>query len=153
MGNKLANGVYFFPLTPIETTGGQVKHAIKGLDEYLKTFGECYFSTVRIKEAKAWKKHTKMTCNLFVPKGAVKFVFYDDRQVGSKNQIITEFLLDDNLHYGRLIIKPGIWFGFAGAGDQDSIILNVSDLPHDPTEGLRLEPGSAEIPYKWQFDN
>jgi dTDP-4-dehydrorhamnose 3,5-epimerase len=145
----VAEGVYFYPLKPIVTTGGKVLHAIKGLDASLASFGECYFSTAKSKDPKAWKKHTLMTCNLFVPKGAVKFVFYNDK-VDPESQQFTEFILSEE-NYGRLVIKPGTWFGFAGIADGESIILNVSDVPHDPAESLRLEPGDDAIPYKWNF--
>jgi dTDP-4-dehydrorhamnose 3,5-epimerase len=78
MGIEIIKGVFFYPLQPIVTTGGKVMHAIKGLDENLPGFEECYFSTADSKKPKAWKKHFQMICNLFVPAGAVRFVFYDE---------------------------------------------------------------------------
>jgi dTDP-4-dehydrorhamnose 3,5-epimerase len=151
MDTQLINGVFFRPLTPIGTTGGKVMHAVKGMDENLPEFGECYFSTCLPKDPKAWKKHAKMICNLFVPVGAVKFVFYDDRQESSDYGKIVEFEVSEK-NYGRLIIHPGIWFGFAGVTAQgESLILNVASIPHDPYESERLEPGTTTIPYQWKF--
>ena len=151
MGTEVINGVYFNQLTPIGTTGGRVMHAVKGLDDNLPEFGECYFSTCQPKDPKAWKKHTKMICNLFVPVGAVKFVFYDDRQESKDYSKVVEFEVSEK-NYGRLIIHPGIWFGFSGINEQgESLILNVANIKHDPAESIRLEPGTDQIPYRWQF--
>jgi dTDP-4-dehydrorhamnose 3,5-epimerase len=151
MVTEIIEGVYFYPLNIIATTGGSVMHAIKGLDSHFPEFGECYFSTAQSKNPKAWKKHLKMICNLFVPSGAVKFVFYDDRKESINFGEIKEFTLSA-ANYGRLVINPGIWFGFSGvAENMDSLVLNVSNIKHNPQESLRLEPGTNEIPYTWKF--
>jgi len=152
MVTEIINGVHFFPLNPIVTTGGKVMHAIKGVDQNLPEFGECYFSTCRCKDPKAWKKHTQMICNLFVPVGAVKFVFYDDRADSKDYGKIKEFTVSET-SYGRLVINPGIWFGFSGISERgESLILNVANILHNPSESMRLEPDTAEIPYSWKFD-
>ncbi len=150
MGTEIISGVHFYALMPIRTTGGSVMHAIKGLDDNLPDFGECYFSTARSKDPKAWKKHSRMICNLFVPKGAVRFVFYDDRAGSRDEGKITELIVSET-NYGRLVIQPGIWFGFAGVADEESLILNVASILHDPAESIRLEPGDEKIPFTWTF--
>ena len=127
-------------------------HAVKGLDENLPAFGECYFSTAESKQPKAWKKHTQMICNLFVPVGAVKFVFYDDREDSDDYGKIEELEISAT-NYGRLVIYPGIWFGFSGiTAAEESVILNVANIQHNPTESIRLEPGTTDIPYTWKFE-
>ena len=149
MGTEIIEGVFFQPLPTINTTGGSVMHAVKGLDDNLPQFGECYFSTAD--QPKAWKKHNHMICNLFVPVGAVKFVFYDDRPDSKDYQQIKEIIVSPAA-YGRLVINPGIWFGFSGLGAGfTSVILNVASIGHDPGESIRLEPGDAAIPYHWAF--
>jgi dTDP-4-dehydrorhamnose 3,5-epimerase len=151
MVTEIIEGVYHYPLNIINTTGGSVMHAIKGFDEHFNEFGECYFSTAASKSPKAWKKHSRMICNLFVPQGEVQFVFYDDRPDSKDYNKITKFTLSRQ-NYGRLVIQPGIWFGFSGISDEESIILNVSNIKHDPDESLRLEPDNDKIPYTWQFN-
>ena len=129
MGTEIINGVHFYPLKPIVTTGGRVMHAVKGLDDNLPAFGECYFSTADSKQPKAWKKHSQMICNLFVPVGAVKFVFYDDRADSKDYGKIVELEVSE-ANYGRLVINPGIWFGFSGISEAgESLILNVANIP------------------------
>ena len=151
MGTEVITGVFFQPLPTIVTTGGTVMHAIKVLDEHLPQFGECYFSTADGNQPKAWKKHSRMICNLFVPVGRVKFVFYDDRPESKDYQQMKEITISPAA-YGRLVIHPGIWFGFSGLDVRGtSIILNVASVGHDPNESSRLEPGNGVIPYQWVF--
>ena len=151
MVTELINGVFFTPITPITTVGGKVMHAIKGMDESMPAFGECYFSTCDNNSPKTWKKHSRMICNLFVPVGAVKFVFYDDRADSADKNKIVEFIASAE-NYGRLVINPGVWFGFAGVSDKENVILNVANILHDPNESQRLEPNTTAIPYEWKFD-
>ena len=73
---------------------------LKGFDDNFPEFGECYFSTAQSKNPKAWKKHSKMICNLFVPQGTVKFVFFDDREKSKDLGKITDFTLSPD-NYGR----------------------------------------------------
>ena len=151
MVTEIIEGVYYYPLNIISTTGGSVMHAIKGFDENFPEFGECYFSTAQSKNPKAWKKHNRMICNLFVPQGSVRFVFFDDREESKDHGKVTDFTLSAD-NYGRLVINPGIWFGFSGITEgRESLVLNLSNIKHDPAESVRLEPGSSEIPYSWVF--
>jgi dTDP-4-dehydrorhamnose 3,5-epimerase-like enzyme len=152
MDEEIINGVMFFALPPINTTGGRVLHAIKGFDENFLEFGECYFSTAENSMPKAWKKHSLMICNLFIPYGTAKFVFYDDRKSSKDYGKVAEFTLSE-ANYGRLVIHPGVWFGFVGIGDKrETIILNVASTKHDSSESLRLEPETTKIPYRWKID-
>src|SRR3954465_14473194 len=117
MGTEIISGVFFYPLQPIVTTGGRVMHAVKSIDEDLPEFAECYFSTADSKKPKAWKKHSRMICNLFVPVGAVRFIFYDDRPESKDFGQIKEYEVS-SANYGRLVIHPGIWFGFSGVSQE-----------------------------------
>ena len=74
----MINGITISPLKEIEVEGGNVLHALKKSDSSFKDFGEAYFSFVNFGHVKAWKKHSKMTLNLIVPIGEVKFVFIDE---------------------------------------------------------------------------
>ena len=107
-------------------------------------FSEAYFSKVKFGKIKAWKFHLKMTLNLVVPSGRVKFVFYSEQgkcfrviEIGDKN-------------YSRLTIPPKIWFGFKGLDEGLNLIANVADIPHDPNEVLRKE--IDEIEMDWSIE-
>ena len=64
-------------LRKIPTQGGDIYHALKKSDNNFNGFGEAYFSNIDFDNIKAWKRHLKMTCNLIVPYGKVRFVFFE----------------------------------------------------------------------------
>ena len=65
-------------LKKIPTKGGDIYHALKNSDNDFNGFGEAYFSNIDFDNIKAWKRHLKMTCNLIVPYGKVRFVFFNE---------------------------------------------------------------------------
>jgi len=116
------------PLKRMATGKGDVLHGMKATDPGFAGFGEVYFSWIEAGEIKAWKRHLRMTMNLIVPVGQVKFVFYQ-----SFFQQFREETVGDN-HYCRVTVPPGIWFGFMGLFHPQSLVTNLANLPHDPTE-------------------
>ena len=76
----MMEGVAVHPLKHIVVPKGDIYHALKSTDEGYAGFGEAYFSQIEQGAAKGWKRHNRMTLNLVVPVGAVKFVIYDDRE-------------------------------------------------------------------------
>lgn len=131
------------PLKIIDLEDGRVLHGIKRVDSGYKDFGEAYFSEIKSKKVKAWKRHKKMTLNLVVPIGKVRFILFDDRNQRSEFQ---EVVLSNN-SYKRLTIPPLIWFGFQGFSESTSLILNVADIVHDPDEIDRK--ALDEIDFDW----
>jgi len=117
----------------ISTEGGDILHALKKSERVFNGFGEAYFSQINFNKIKAWKRHKKMTCNLIVPYGKVRFVFLDDLE-GNKNIIDI-----GSENYCRITVLPGIWFGFKGLNSPSSLILNIADIPHEPNEIERKE--------------
>ena len=128
-------------LKKIEVDGGAVLHAMKKSDTGYAGFGEAYFSTVNPGSIKAWKLHTEMTMNLIVPVGSVKFVMTDGKDFQEYN------LSKEN--YKRLTVPPMIWFGFQGRSSEDSLILNIADILHDPEEVIKCDLN--EFIYDWSM--
>lgn len=133
------------PLRRVETAGGDVLHALKQTDAGFVAFGEAYFSLITAGSVKAWKRHTRMTMNLVVPKGKVRFVFRGTSADGSD-----KFRVEDigEFGYARITVPPGIWFGFQGLADPQSLILNIASIPHDPDEVERLP--LSDVHYAWE---
>jgi dTDP-4-dehydrorhamnose 3,5-epimerase len=129
------------PLARIATAGGDVLHALKQQDQSFTGFGEAYFSFVAPGAVKAWKRHKRMTMNVVVPVGCVRFVFH--LQDGDAYRV-EDIGVD---RYGRVTVPPGIWFGFQGLGESQNLILNIADIAHDPAEVDRLP--ISEIKYSW----
>tara|TARA_B100000767_G_C19739557_1_gene525516 strand:- start:693 stop:1112 length:420 start_codon:yes stop_codon:yes gene_type:complete len=129
------------PLKKISLDGGNVLHAIKKTDPGFLNFGEAYFSMVNFNAVKAWKLHQSMTLNLVVPIGTVLFVFF----LPAEN-IFKEIVIGEE-NYQRITVSPGIWFGFKGLHESNSLIMNISDIEHNPDEVLRKSIN--EFKYNW----
>jgi dTDP-4-dehydrorhamnose 3,5-epimerase len=148
--DQLIDGVELNPLRIIDSDGGSVMHALKASEKSFSTFGEAYFSSVLQGSVKDWKRHLRMTLNLVVPIGLVRFVLFDDRKQSPTYQVFNEFILGPTRDFRRLTVRPGIWMAFQGYDAGPNILLNVADIEHDPTEVERLPISNAIIPaYHW----
>ena len=132
MGVISLDEIIVTPLKRISTVGGDVMHALKRSDAGYVQFGEAYFSWIEQGAIKAWKCHQRMTLNLVVPLGEVRFVFHIPRpNVGFRVEDIGEE------RYVRLTVPTGIWFGFQGKAAGRSLLMNIIDLEHVPDEVIR----------------
>lgn len=105
---------------------GDLLHAMKRSSTGYCGFGEAYFSSVNPGDIKGWKRHRRMTLNLVVPVGRVRFVLHDESAF--------EVVELGPEAYARLTVKPGVWMAFQGLADQPSLLLNIADIEHDPDE-------------------
>ena len=102
---------------------------------------EAYFSKIKFEKIKAWKFHKKMTLNLTVPYGNVKFVFHCPKT----NKFRT--IKINKKKYVRITVPPKIWFGFKGLSKPESIILNLANFRYNKNEILRKKIN--QIKYNW----
>jgi len=141
----MIDDVLITPLKIMQVNEGDVFHGIKSSDKGYVGFGEAYFSSIKPGQTKGWKRHQKMTLNIIVPSGEIQFVMFDDRNnsEGRFQDIVISLK-----NYCRLTIPPMVWIAFKGLSDENSILLNVASIPHDPTESevKKLD----EIKYKWR---
>ena len=137
------NNIILTPLGIIENAKGDIFHGMKCSDIGYGGFGEAYFSTINPGSIKGWNRHKQMTLNLIVPIGSVKFVIIDDAIVDN-NLIEVELSLQN---YQRLTVPPGLWVGFQNMYKEQSLILNIADMEHDPAE--KDTKNLDEIDYKW----
>lgn len=142
----MIDGVLLTPLSRIPTAGGDVYHAMKRSDPGFRGFGEAYFSTISYGAVKAWKRHRRMTLNLVVPAGDIRFSVYDDREGSPTYRRFQEVDLSPD-HYCRLTVPPMLWMGFEGMGQGLNLLLNIADIPHELDEVDRLDV--AAIAYDW----
>jgi dTDP-4-dehydrorhamnose 3,5-epimerase len=146
VGLEMIEDVLITYLDVIDTPGGNVMHGMKVTSAGYKGFGEAYFSQVDEGAIKAWKRHKKMTLNLMVPVGKIKFVLFDDREA-TKTRFQEVIISIDN--YCRLTVPPKIWMGFQGLSDGGSSLLNIANIEHNPVEVDRLE--IEKINYDWSI--
>ena len=141
MQTSILKEIKVVKLKKIPTDGGDVLHFLKNGDQGYKRFGEIYFSQIKYGKVKAWKKHLKMTLNLVVPVGNVRFVFY------SPNKDIFRVEEIGSSNYSRIIVPPGIWFGFKGLSKDNNLVSNLANIKHDPLESINVERNFFS--YKW----
>ena len=147
MSSYNIGGVLVTPLKVIDASGGDVLHGMKRSDIGFLGFGEAYFSTVEKGVVRAWKRHRKMTLNLVVPLGAVRFIVYDNRQNSSTNGKFQEVVLSRK-NYCRLTVPPMLWVGFQGVDNGTNMLLNIADIMHIPEEIDRKDMNGIE--YNWE---
>jgi len=141
-------GVTLTPLKIIEGVNGSVLHALKATDESFAGFGEAYFSTVCPGTRKGWKKHLRMTLNLVVPVGRIRFLLVDDRQDSTSFRKFFSCVVSRD-QYMRLTVPPGIWVAFEGVGDSESILMNVASITHDPMEAESMPIDDLRMSRYW----
>lgn len=145
----MIDGVFVEKLKKIEDPRGNVMHMLRCDAAYFKSFGEVYFSEVKLGMIKAWRKHLKMTQLFAVPIGKIRLVLFDDRKqsptVGEIMEIETGV---DN--YCLIRIPPLVWYGLKGITEPLSLVTNCADIPHDPNEIVRVEPTDSTVPYIWK---
>jgi len=141
VGKVNVNQIMITPLKRIHMAEGDVLHGIKRSDSGYVGFGEAYFSIVENGAIKAWKRHLLMTLNLIVPIGSVKIIFMDE--LGDfREEIIGEE------RYSRITVPPGLWFGLQGLKAPYSLLMNVADIPHEPSEVERRN--IDEVNFDWR---
>lgn len=134
LGELSVKDIVLTPLKRIPLSEGDVLHGLKNSDRGFVDFGESYFSIIKSKSIKGWKRHLRMTLNLIVPIGEVEFTFVDE-DVNYKKFRIGE------QNYSRLTVPPSIWFAFKGIGEPFSLLNNIADIHHDAKEVERISLG------------
>lgn len=125
---------------------GDVLHALKRSAPGFVGFGEAYFSTVNKGMRKGWKRHRRVTLNMVVPVGKIRFVIYDDRDGSRTSGQFSEVTLSTE-PYNRLTVAPGLWCAFEGVTPDLNLLLNIIDDEHDPTEADDVD--LSTFAYAW----
>ena len=146
--NSSIQDVKIYQKKVITDDRGKILHMMRNDDNYFSKFGEIYFSYVFPKKIKAWHIHKKMTLNYVSVYGKIKLVLYDDRETSSTKGTIQEIFLSNENHL-LVTIPPLIWNGFTSADNNEAILANCSDIPHDKSEILRLNYNDKKFPYNW----
>lgn len=146
----MIDGVIVKKLDKIADERGTIMHMLRADDKEFKKFGEIYFSKTYPSVVKGWHLHKKMTLNYCVIEGMIKLVLYDKRENSVTYQRIQElFIGEDN--YCLVQIPPGVVNGYKTIGTKPSIMVNCSTHPYSPSELIRINPFTKEIPYFWDI--
>jgi len=148
--NKI-DGLTAVALQELSDEYGAVLHMLRDDSPDFDKFGECYFSEILPGAVKAWKLHSEQTQNIAVPVGKIRLVIFDDREgSGTRGNIRTQELGRPNTYF-RMKIPPGLWYGFKCISDVPALLVNCTDLPHDPAESERKHIDDRSIPFNWQL--
>ena len=149
MDKSKINGIEIVKLNQIVDAKGSVLHMIKSSSPEFKNFGECYISEINYNSIKGWKLHSKQTQNISVPSGKIKMVLYDSREDSlSFNQLIKITIGRPN-NYFRITIPPGIIYGFKCISSPNALLVNCTDIEHDPDESITLSINDKRVPFLW----
>ncbi len=146
MGVPVIADVLVTPLKRIDGAEGGVMHALRASAPGFAGFGEAYFSEIHCDATKKWRRHRRMTLNLVVPRGNVRFVIFDDRGASPSRAVFAEYTIGE-MNYIRLTVPPGLWMAFRGEGPGTSLILDITNEEHDPQESDIKE--LSAIDYVW----
>jgi dTDP-4-dehydrorhamnose 3,5-epimerase len=128
----MIDGVLLTPLMRVFHPSGDILHGMKASSPGFAGFGEAYFSSIKKDFIKGWKRHNRMTLNLVVPVGSIRFAICDDR--GAKNNKPDFFdVVINKDNYSRLTIPPGVWVCFKGI-EESNLLLNIIAEEHDMAE-------------------
>ena len=142
-------GIIVVKLDEIFDSKGSVLHMIKSSSPEFKNFGECYISEINYNFIKGWKLHSKQTQNISVPLGKIKMVLYDSRENSSSFNELIELNLGRPNDYYRVTIPPGVIYGFKGLSNPNALIVNCTDIEHDPNESVTLSIDDNKVPFLW----
>jgi len=134
-------GLRRIPLAVHRDRRGAVLPMLRADRPPFAAFGEIYFSLVHPGQAKGWNLHRRLTCNLAVVAGAVRFRFVDGHAGGD---CVEELLSPEN--YALLVVPPGVWMSFAAVGPGDGLVANCATEPHDPAEVERRSLDDPAMP-------
>ena len=126
---------------------GNLFKGLSKIDNNFKRFGEIYFTYILKDKIKCWKLHKKMTLNLIVLIGKVKFVIAKNKSKDLEKLKFDEIILSENKKQ-IITIYPGFWFGFQGIKYKKSLITNIANILHNYREVNKL--ALNKLRYKWK---
>tara|TARA_B100001559_G_C16070859_1_gene425715 strand:- start:40 stop:495 length:456 start_codon:yes stop_codon:yes gene_type:complete len=149
MNGTEIKGVMIVKLNQIVDSKGSVLHMIKSSSPEFKNFGECYISEINFNTIKGWKLHSKQTQNISVPSGKIKMVLYDYRKESPSFKNLIEINLGRPDNYNRITIPPGVIYGFKCLTSPNALIVNCTDIEHDPKESITFSLEDCKVPFLW----
>ena len=150
LSSEIIKDVVLTELKQFPDERGTLLHMLRNDDPTFTTFGECYFSEVLPGAVKAWKLHLEQTQHFCVPVGRIKLVIYDNRKDSVSNSNVQLINLGRPDSYFRVMIPPGLWYGFTCISKMPALLVNCADIPHNLQESEVRMIDDGSIPYKWK---
>lgn len=129
------NGVKIFKTKIIYNKKGNILKYISKKNNFIKKFGEVYFSYIKKGKQKGWNLHKKNNCFLICVEGKVQLHLIDGRKHKRIQKKRKTIYLQKNKPQ-IIKIPPGIWFSFK-AIKCNSILSNFMELTHKKNESIK----------------
>jgi len=133
--------IKIFKLKRFKNPKGDVLRGFRKTDKSSNSSAEVYFSWLNKKAIKGWKLHKKMSMNLLVPFGCVRFVFFD----GFK---FKEIVIGEKKYF-RIYVPSNILFAFQNVAKTKSLIVNSASILHQ-SKNETVSIDLNKINYKWK---
>ena len=112
-----------------------------------KKISEVYFSEIKKDNIKGWKKNLTSSQFIYVVKGVIQMVLYNDLTKIIKK--INTFKIGEKKKYSKIIIPKNYWYSFKGL-TKENLIVNALSVKHDKCKMLSNSLDDNTIPYSWK---
>ena len=146
----MIKGVNVKKLKVLADERGRLAEILRTDDEMYTKFGQVYMTTCYPGVVKGWHFHKRQEDYFCCVHGMIKLVLYDPRESSPTKGEINEFFL--GVHSPIVVqVPPGVYHGFKGISDTESIIINTITEPynHKKPDEYRVAPHDGGIPYDW----
>ena len=147
----MIEGVEVRRLAPVRDERGELCEVLRSDDPLFERFGQVYYTTARPGVVKAWHYHEKQTDHIVAFGPPVVIAVADGREGSPTKGEVVEVLAGRE-NPALVKIPPGVYHGFAAAGDEETFVLNIPTelYDYDEPDEYRLDPFDNEIPYDWR---
>ena len=115
--------------------------------KHLPKVREVYFSEIKKNKIKAWKKNLTSDQFLFVYKGKIKIILYDDRKLKKGKKY--NYYLGEGTKFSRIYLPKNIWYGFKGL-NQKNIVINSLRIQHNKCKFISSDVNNKNISTVWK---
>ena len=124
---------------------------LKNSDPFFRGFAQSYVAITAKDVVKAWHYHLKQTDVWFVPWGKIKVGLFDAREDSPTNGVANSIAMGGGNNIA-LAIPPGVFHGYVSLVD-NSILINTTDQPYDPSDEYRAAWDDPRLAFAWEVEN
>ena len=110
-----------------------------------------YEFTIRPGAAKGWIMHKLQTDRIFLLRGAVRIVLYDDRATSPTYRMLNQYTLTEQ-NRGLICYPAGVYHALENVGMTEALLINLPTRPynHEDPDKYRLPLDNDVIPFKFK---
>lgn len=101
-----------------------------------------YMATVRPGAVKGWVMHAKQDDRVFVIKGTLRWVLFDNREASPTFKMVNAFTVSER-NRGLLTIPKGVYHAAENIGQEDAYFINLPTRAYD-----HADPDKFRLPVK-----